>query len=414
MDFNNFKNMKKIILILLIIVANQAMSVDLYPVTGGGNYSVSSTWNTASNQSSGNHAAPVATDVVKLDAYAGNVTVDNASAVCASLDMTGYAYTFTCSGTNKITISGNATLGGTLSGDGTIVLHAAGTLASNGITIPQKLTFDANVTYVLSGNAIVTGLVSVTANSTINWTTNETLTCNGGFYNAGVMGSGTAKIIVAGGTLSCLTENSAIQNNLDIAGNVTLGSKVAFKTKTLTYVSGTVNSSSNSNVLYLKGNCTLNTNGINWYNVQLNDYTFTLTSPFTCTNDMLWRGYSPTFAGAYNISCANLLGGSCTANTTLTLVSGTTLTVSTLFSVFSHTLGTYVATITASSTSAANIKFDGTQANDKCVAVAFTYITASSGVINNYLGGTLSNTTNITNVDASNIGSGTVTTWGGM
>ena len=67
-----------------------------YAITGGGNWSSAATWNTASNQATGN--APecaLNTDTCYLDQYSGNVTVDSPTCVCKILICTGYTHTLT-------------------------------------------------------------------------------------------------------------------------------------------------------------------------------------------------------------------------------------------------------------------------------------------------------------------------------
>lgn len=125
--------------------------------------------------------------------------------------------------------------------------------------------------------------------------------------------------------------------------------------------------------------------------------TVTLTGNLTITNglDLL---STVTFAGAYNITCGNLLLG---GSKTITLVSGQTLTIlSSIVSAANQFGANKIQSGTASSSTA--FIYQGTTANCKIAGMQFTDIDASSSSVPifNWGGGTLTRCTNIYNATA--------------
>lgn len=297
-----------------------------YAKTLGGNWSTASTWSMSASTGTDNAAVPTASDDVFFDAGStGTVTVNTTTCVAKTVTCSNAGNTIVIDTSQKLAVSGNITLvsGMSLTGSGNLTMHAAGTLASAGITIPGSLTFDAGVTYVLNGNVVVTGLVTFSGSGCIlNWTTNETLTCNGGATASAAVTSGTAKLIIGGGTLQSTTTTTYFTNNIDLAGNITIGTNLAFRTKTLTYVSGTITTASSTLTL---GTATLNTPSANmsWDNISsIANPTWTLTNAITCTGTASVTG---SIINTSNITCAGLnagAGGSTTTGINITITGG--------------------------------------------------------------------------------------------
>jgi len=211
---------------------------------------VGTDWATATNWSAtdgggATGAVPTAADDAFFSNNSGNCVINSGAKVCKTLDFTkgtGFTGTFTHNGTT-LTVSGSVTLNAamTIAGTGPLTINAAATLKANGVTWPNALNFAAvTMTIVLLGNWVNTGLVSQSSAAvTLNWTTNETLTCNGGLSVANFNLLGTAKVILGGGTWQS-TSVGIVTNNLDLAGNITFGATIRYQTGTLKYVSGTI------------------------------------------------------------------------------------------------------------------------------------------------------------------------------
>lgn len=364
-------------------------------IAAGGNWSNNATWGGAGH--------PVAGDTAQLSALTGGntVTVDVTSA-CAVLDCTGSAGTLAF-GNQNLTVTGGVTLAGTLSaGTGTLSLTGSQTLTSNGITFPGKLTINAtNITETLVGNWVNTGLVTIgnIGPITVNSTTSETLTCNGGLTSSGTGSlSGTAKVIFGGGTI---TAALFIANNVDINCSTLTISNLFYKTGTLTYVAGTITTTGST--LSLSAACTLNTNGMTWNNVVLSvnaTTTITLTSALTCSGTFgtTSTGGSITMAGSFNISCANLSFFHTNSGLTQTFVVGTTITVTNSINVAGDPSGGTMTIKSGTPSSSAFLKYQGTPGNSRALGAIITDIDASGGnTVYDYFG-TLLRTVNITNI----------------
>lgn len=386
---------KTLFLILFLMISGKAFATVYTAVAAGGNWSADATW--------GGGGHPIAGDTANIDAtMTGTVTIDAASA-CSVLNLTGNGGTLAF-GNNNLTVTSGVTLGGNITaGTGTLIINGSQTLTSGGITFPGKLTFSINGTVTLSGNWINTGLVTnSTSTLTLNKTTAETITCNGGFTVSGNI-TGTAKIILGGGTLSRTI--GGIKNSLDFNGNVTVSGTIYYDTGTMTYVSGSVTTTGSELLIQLAA--TLNTDGIIWNDIKTisNSFTLTLSSDLTLSGTLQFGTGSTVLAGSYNISCATLRILSTAAGHTITLVSGSTITVTDgLYINGGDTLTTTIKSSVASSP--ANLIFSGTTSNCVVFLSTFTDIDASgsSQGIDNWYGGTLTRTTNITNRTSADIG----------
>lgn len=313
-----------------------------YPAAGTGtrNWHTASTWATSQGgvpQSS----MPTVNDDVIIEGINGthvyDIALDSATLdVCKTLTCQNVASstndpTLTFTNSDKCIVSGNITFGtgyiGLVASGGTLVWNAAGTLASNGVTIPCNFTTNVNSIYVFLGNAIVSGLFTVAFAGTFNWTTNETLTLNGGLTISSGMAGGTLKLIFASGVFQSTGTNVYCTCNIDLAGNISFGTIFAYNgyTKTITYVSGTITTTGST--LYLVNACTLNTPSasMHWNNINANQtFSLTLTSAITLngvlssssgatltlvTSDLTCSGIETKASGGIVGRTLNLAGG---------------------------------------------------------------------------------------------------------
>jgi hypothetical protein len=281
---------------------------------GGGNWNVGSTWNGG--------IVPLTTDDVVLNATSGQVTI-TATAQCVDINFTGY--------TNTITFNANLTITGDLTRSASVFSYAgtggiiiAGTTTQ--IITTTSVAWTIPVTFGGASPSIsINGAFNITAPLTLSSTTspviaranvfdltenvhpsgNITISSNGTY-------TGSANIVVSGSNNQTLTAsgNHQIRNNLTIdktGGVLTLSGTLNYGNpsgvSTLTYVAsgGTVNAGSST--LNIGASATLNTNGITWNNVSLNNgtITLTLTSDFNISGTFTASGLSGaltlTFAG---------------------------------------------------------------------------------------------------------------------
>jgi hypothetical protein len=414
-----------------------------YAINAGGNWTAGGTWSTISAKDAsrvGGVTAPTNADTCYLDDYSGNVTI-NAASACLTLDMNGngaYGGTFAF-GTQTLTVSGAATIRGAFTSTSGTLSVATGTtlsatptgsyptlriagaqiITSGGFTWPGALTFNIAGTVVLKGNLTVTGLVTISNVLVLNATgvgDGDALTLNGGLtLNYG--SSGTTGFVIGGtGKTVNLDVSTALQNNLTF--NCTSATMYAgnnyYKTGVMTYIAGTITTSNST--LNIGGSVTLNTNGITWNNITFySNSTVTLGSDLSASGTLNIDLFSIGFSGNFNISCGTLRFGKPATNRTLLLVSGTTLTVTTNLYLSGDLSGLFtlgVASVTSSSS--ASLIYQGTPANCKVSGVIFTDIDASGSTqgIDNWYGGTLTRTTNITNRTSADIGGTTQNVFG--
>jgi len=262
---------------------------DRYFINGGidNNWGSTANWS-ATSGGTGGASIPTAADAVFFDANSPNVTVNASNRVCLSLNFTGYTNTITM--TFNITVSGSVTLATAMgiAGTGTLIVIATSTLTSNGRTWPNALTLSGAVTYTFGDNWTVSGLVTIGASSsTITFNSNR-ITCNGGLTNTAGTGSltGTATFVLGGGTFTVSQTGGGIGFNIEYAGNITFssGANLRIVGGTHTYISGNV-TFAGAHTLSLSGSCTFNTsNSIIWKTVTTTGTTFTLalTTPLYC------------------------------------------------------------------------------------------------------------------------------------
>jgi hypothetical protein len=332
-----------------------------HPTNNNWNQTGSSTTNWASTSGGASGASvPGSSDDVTIDGGTGGNGNNNgtisATITILSLTFTS-AYTATQTRNAGLTVGGNVTLRPemTWAGASAMTINAASTITSNGVTWDTNLNLTGANTKILSGNLAVSGVFGGNT-STINATVAETLTASGGLSITGGSISGTAKIILTGGTWTC-GAGIGVGNNMDFQGNVTVSGTVRVTAGTHTYISGTITTTGST--LALSGNCTLNLSGITWADVSVGNFTITLSSDFDVGGDLIFTNTSAT--ATVNSQTINV-SGSLTMNS---LTSGT-LTGTTVISMngtgsismSAVTTGTFRIPLTIAST---NITFTASQ-----------------------------------------------------
>jgi hypothetical protein len=338
------------------------------------------------------------------------VTVDVASA-CEVLNLTGNGGTLAF-GTQILTVgassTGAVTLGGTTSGTtGGIKITGASTLTGNSLTFNGSMNLDVAGIVKVSGSWINAGLTTWTlaTNLEYNSSSAETYTAQGGITMLSQTGAASnATVYWTGGTFSCASSNNYFYNPLVINptfGNITLATNSYLNyynsSVALTYINALPHTvtTTGGTLFITKGSCATDdgTGHIVWDKVSIGNgsNTTAFTTNFWCNT--------------FSMSTAS------TSLVSLTQTAGTTLTVNSALTMMGGGNG-ITNTFKSSSTSAANLNYLGTTANLNVAGMIFTWINASgsASTIFNLGGGTLSNTTNITNVNGSNINAASVCT----
>ena len=388
---------KKILILLLFSV--QCFGAARYWVVGGS----STNWNatgptnwSATSGGVGNASVPGSADDVTFDgAGTGNTAaVVSATITVLSFTVTG-GYTSTITHNAVLTVAGNVTLNTsyTIAGSSAMTISATSTITSGGKTWPNAMTWSGANTKTISGNLTVSGLLTVSSLTTLNQTGTDTLILAGGLTNSSGAISGTARIKLTGGTWTG-GASSAISNNLDFAGNITLGTNVSFGgvSCTLTYISGTITTTSST--LTLAGISTLNTNGITFNNITVGASIFcTINSLLTATgNFTINAAVSPQFAGAYGFNVANLIINNVNAQT-VTLNDAATYVITTSLEAYKSRVG---AILTITSDHASNKAVLTLNQGASCNLLAnLTRIDASGGRTIRTFNGTVTSCTNV-------------------
>jgi len=384
-------------------------------------------WRTAGSWAEGS-GYPVAGDTVIFGAgFTGTITISQAEA-CAVLNLTGNGGTLAF-GAQSLTITANISLGGTITATtGGIIMTGVDTsriITSNGVTFPGLLTSTNAKTVTLKGNLILgKGLVISASSATVINKTDvgdgDTLTINDATASVLTLGtalSGTTNIVIAG--TGCVWSGSNnLSNNLTFnCTSATISGRVKYIAGTLTYTAGTITTTSST--LDITGACTLDTDRgatkitLNNLTISLGTYTITLSSNLTGTGMLkAGGGNSPTFSGAFDISFYefSLASSVSSGATVFTFPAGRTFTITNSLAITSIQAAipeTLLCTLKSSSTSNPfYLNYTGTLANCKVFGTTFTDVDASGSSIPiyNWYGGTLTRTTNIINVTASNIG----------
>jgi hypothetical protein len=369
-----------------------------YWVSGGnGSWTSTTNWSTTSGGASG-ASVPTGSDDAYFDANGNsNATLSTARNLLSLNIDSGYTSTITHNAVLTINAGGALNLSNnyTIAGTSELLLQQNVTITSNGKTWPNNLRFGSTGTRTLVGDFTIGGTLILPATSyTLNATTNEVLYVNG-ITNSGGL-SGTAIVEINSGTWQDSATIGAIQTNLRINGNVTIGSTVTYKTGTLTYVSGTVDTTTNSSTLILSDGAILDTNGISWYNIThsaVSGAVFTLNSLLTVTNNFtMLAGAAETFAGTSGFIVSNLINNSISA-VTITLREGETYTITTSFQCYKSRHDSSVLFTSSSGTVKANLVLVNPSLCN--VLAGFTRIDASGGRTINTFNGVLTGCENI-------------------
>jgi hypothetical protein len=407
---------KKLLLtIFLFLICSIAHATTWYACTSGGNWSAN-VWTSVSADQGTCVAAlgtPVAGDTAVMNSSSGNITI-TASAAAASVTMTGYTGTLAV-GTQTLTVNGGTvTLGGTITATtGTLLITGTESLDAAGVTWPGRVNFDGAVTITLinGDNWVTTGLTTFTLASTLNETTSETYTSNGGLTVSATTGNGSALIILGGGTWSGAFY---IENSLTLAGNITVSGLVGAASNTLTYSSGTITVTGSTLELVSE---TLNTSGMTWNTIEPGSTTtVTLTSNLNATTflaSLVGAAGTLTMAGAFNITVGTLRGGTTSTGGSggLKLVAGQTLNVTTAFQLVGVPLsGVSFTILSATASSPTYLNYTGTLANENIFNTGFTDVQSQGTIIPGYgpvladiNAGTLTRTSGIRNFTVANI-----------
>ncbi len=237
-----------------------------------------------------------------------------------------------------------------------------------------------------------------------NW--NNVATWGGGGYpvagdtaniDATMTGTVTINTNSACAVLNCTGNGGTLafgNYTLTCTGNVTIGGTITAGTGGLT-ITGT--STMNSGGITFPGNITFSSSG----------KTITLTNNLVCSGSLIFPNVSITFSGAYDITCETLRIGGLGSARTISLVAGQTLTVTTTLWLSGDAW--FDCTIkSATSETVTNLVYQGTVENCAVFGIFFTDINASGSAqgIDNWYGGTLTRTTNITNRTSADIGGG--------
>lgn len=323
-------------------MANKYLSVSLGTRNWNDN---TGTWVT-SNGGTTPTTAPTTSDTAFLTSLSGNVTCTTATDTCGIFTGTGYAGTLTINASCKLQVNAGFTISATttLTNNGSISWgtgSTAGTLTT-GITIPGAFTFNGTTaTQTLGSNATFSGIVSFTAQSTING--------NAVYFQAGVVGanyiSGTTAIYLQGGTVSSkfATTNVYLDGDITLKAGTTTFSYVGFgyinNATTVTWLSGTLTST--TSYIEINGNVTFNTGSDvlfdKLYFFATNNQTYTLSDDLYVKDLMLAgnQGGIYTTAGAYSIK----VSGSVYSYTTNTFYSSILTGTAKLEMVGTGTLG---------------------------------------------------------------------------
>ncbi len=378
--------MKRLVLLFVFLIPLFLFAATRFWVGGGASANWSATGPTnwsATSGGSNNATVPGSTDDVTFNgtgASANSASTVSANITVLSLTFTsGYTQTVTINTGVTLTIAGNFTdntaHGWTVSGTGAMAISAASTITSGGKTFPGPVTFSTASTKTLSGDWTITGLLTcVTAvTTTINKTASEVLSC-GGWNVIGTV-AGTANITITGGTWSG-TGTNTLSGTITFAGSSTFSGIVHINGCTLTYGSGTITTTSST--LQIDGSCTLNTAGVIWNSVTVqNTATITNNSLLTATGTLtLQNGANPTFTGTTGWTVATFTDLHISSGS-MTLKNGNTYTVTTAFNEAQSRTGSIVTITSDDPTLKAILTINyGTPCN---VIANFTRIDASAG-----------------------------------
>lgn len=377
--------------------------------------SVDSNYGTTGNWSLG--VVPVSTDgnTATFNAVSPACTVNGARS-CFALDMSAYANTITGAGSNW-TIAGTGTAavtfgtGMTVAGTLPLVISRHTNLTTNGFVWANAVTLTGAITVTLADDWTVQGLFTIgSATGTITFNGNNIYL--EGSFNCGTalarICQGTTAFHLTGSVDATWTSTATFRNDLTInkgaSTTLTLGSTLQLQSGTITWLSGIVDATTNSNIVYIGnsssvgGNPTFDTSGMTWNTVSVGNtlvsYGFILLSNFQCVTFYV-NCFQLVIIGAFDFECDNLEVMYVVSNGTgFRLAAGQTYTVNTSFRSWgSIVLPTKI--LSATPGSKAYIIYNGTNANQEITNCRFTDIDASGGNKLWTLHGTISNSDNV-------------------
>lgn len=407
--------MKKLLIVItLLFVCGIAHGATRTISDAGGNWSEVGTWVEG--------AVPTSADAVVAqgDGTSGNVVIDTTTCATSTMILTNYVGQMTFTTGQKLTVTTTVTFVAGMSfgaGQGTLQINNNATINSGGKTFPGNLAFDVG-TFTLANNWTIQG--DLVSNSGGADRLNANTLYVGGNITQGASGTfyGTTTIVMNGNGTWSAADSVAYMNNpliFNTAGTIIIGANVYYRTSVLTYTSGTIDTTTNSSKLHNPAtSLMLDTDGMNWYDIYM-DYaggsrTITLTGDLSCTHNFVVQPavfpyeYIITTEGNYNISCANFY---LERGMSWSQLSGTTLTVSD--GLYLNGVSDLTMTMSAvTPTSHFHLDYNGTTDNCRVYEMTFTDVDASPSTqgIDNWYGGTLTNTTNITNRTSADIGGG--------
>ena len=294
----------------------------------GGNWNDTATWIGG--------VVPTSADDVIATVLSGPLNL-NTTAVAKSVDFTNYVNTLSLT-SGTLSIAGNLTFstGMTITGTSvTFAFNANATWTSNGKTWTGNYIINTStLTITLADNAIIGGNITHSSSGGVHTFNGFTLSVNGNITaSSGRTFTGTTKYIFSTTTTQTITVSGTFQSDIDInaSGTVTFGT-FNYNTGTLTYITGTVDTTGSTLNLSNAGTPTLATNGISWNNITISTGTIvTLTNALDVNGTFTYgsggsgvtlNGSTATFAG--NITASGTSdGGSTLSGTTNIIIDGT-------------------------------------------------------------------------------------------
>lgn len=361
-----------------------------YLVSGGdGNWGSTNNWSATSGGASG-ASFPTSADDVTFDINSGatNITINASVRACKTLTITA-DYTGTLTMTNALSVAGSITLGAnmTIAGSGTLTMNSGGTLTSNGKTWPNALTLSSSG-HILGDNWTVLGTATIGGATSFPTVTGNTMYCNGSvvFPQSNGQATTTTTIVMTGtGTVSFPSWTNGWQNltmlEFNTSGTITLSGTLSIR-GAIKYTAGTIVSTGSTLLLGAATTITCNASGMNFGTISI-------------------TGGNHTFNGTHGFTAASW--SQLVAGLTHTFTSGNTYSITSSFIV--------TATSASKCTFAASTGSSAFYLNYSGSTLALAYLNAtdvdsSGGSAISVYNGTLTRTTNWTNLTQIGSGSG--------
>ena len=231
--------------------------------------------------------------------YGINITINTAGTITLGADIKYY---------HSKTITYTAGTVDTTTNSSTLNLNGSTTLDTNGMSWNNVTMAGTSSIFTLTSDMDINGTL------TLSGVTATTLNGNtiyvGGDLTQTTTGytTGTTNFVMNGTGTWSNSSTGQLRNNLtfNTAGTITIGTNVYYTIGTITYTAGTIDATTNSSTLTLGSTSTtttLDTAGMNWYNVSLSQTsTFTLLSDFNLSNDFTTTSAIQTINGAFNVN----------------------------------------------------------------------------------------------------------------